>query len=119
MANNEVEIIDDDITELTARPQQNGGLLDTNTDNIIYLANKADQYIAAIDERDVKMAAYTNCLNNGIKRLIPNLRNIDVATLENSTRFCQARSVDKNMVESMIAQLFAEAHYLIENHLNG
>lgn len=36
----------------------------------------------AIDERDVKMAAYTNCLNNGIKRLIPNLRNIDVATLE-------------------------------------
>ena len=36
----------------------------------------------AIDERDVKMAAYTNCINNGIKRLIPNLRNIDVATLE-------------------------------------
>lgn len=35
-----------------------------------------------IDDRDVKMAAYTNCLNNGIKRLIPNLRNIDVATLE-------------------------------------
>ena len=35
-----------------------------------------------IDECDVKMAAYTNCLNNGIKRLIPNLRNIDVATLE-------------------------------------
>lgn len=35
-----------------------------------------------IDDRDVKMAAYTNCVNNGIKRLIPNLRNIDVATLE-------------------------------------
>lgn len=35
-----------------------------------------------IDDRDVKMAAYTNCLNNGIKRLIPNLRNIDVETLE-------------------------------------
>ena len=35
-----------------------------------------------IDDRDVKMAAYTNCLNNGIKRLIPNLRNIDTATLE-------------------------------------
>lgn len=28
------------------------------------------------------MAAYTNCINNGIKRLIPNLRNIDIATLE-------------------------------------
>lgn len=35
-----------------------------------------------IDERDVKMAAFTNCINNGIKRIIPNLRNIDVATLE-------------------------------------
>ena len=35
-----------------------------------------------IDDRDVKMAAYTNCVNNGIKRLIPNLRNINVATLE-------------------------------------
>jgi len=36
----------------------------------------------AIDERDVKMAAYTNCVNNGIKRLIPNLRNIDTEKLE-------------------------------------
>lgn len=35
-----------------------------------------------IEERDVKMSAYTNCLNNGIKRLIPNLRNIDIGTLE-------------------------------------
>lgn len=35
-----------------------------------------------IDDRDVKMAAYTNCVNNGIKRLIPNLRNIDTGTLE-------------------------------------
>lgn len=182
MANNEVEIIEADVTDLAARPQQNNGILDTNTDNILYLADKADKYIAAmnrimdaalkitneldwvliggkpylqesgttkvarlfgisiqligqpmvevdlvgyktwtykarfmlkdqfiecegsrsmkedffaragkdnplkkpeeIDERDVKMAAYTNCLNNGIKRLIPNLRNIDIATLE-------------------------------------
>lgn len=181
MANNEVEIIDADITDLAAK-QQNTGLLDANTDNILYLANKAEQYIEAmnrimdaalkitteydwiliggkpylqesgttkvarlfgisiqllgqplvevdnegyktftykarfmlkdqfvecegsrsmkddffakagkdkplkkpdaIDERDVKMAAYTNCLNNGIKRLIPNLRNIDISTLE-------------------------------------
>ncbi len=180
--NNEIEIIDGDITDLTARPQQNAGLLDTNTDNILYLAEKAEKYIAAmnrimeaalritteldwvliggkpylqesgsmkvarlfgisiqlqgaptveydnegyktftykarfmmkdqfiecegtrsmkddffakqgkdkplkkpdeIEERDVKMAAYTNCLNNGIKRLIPNLRNIDRETLE-------------------------------------
>lgn len=179
---NEVEIIDADITDLTARPQNNSGLLDANTDNILYLANKAEQYIEAmnrimdaalkitteydwiliggkpylqesgttkvarlfgisiqligqptvefdnegyktftykarfmlkdqfiecegsrsmkedffakagkdkplkkpdeIDERDVKMSAYTNCLNNGIKRLIPNLRNIDISALE-------------------------------------
>ena len=182
MTNNEVEIIEGDIVDLTTRPQNNGALLDANTDNILYLADKAERYIEAmnrimdaalkitneldwvliggkpylqesgttkvarlfgisiqligaptvevdsegyktytykarfmlkdqfiecegsrgmkedffakagknkplkkpdeIDERDVKMAAYTNCLNNGIKRLIPNLRNIDIPTLE-------------------------------------
>ena len=181
MNKNEVEIIDADITDLAARPQNNGGLLDTNTDNILYMAEKAEQYINAmnrimeaalkitnefdwvliggkpylqesgatkiarlfgiswqmigdnpkvqvdnegyktftynarfmlkdqfieaegsrsmkddffgkkggelkkpdeIDERNVKMSAYTNCINNGIKRLIPNLRNIDVSVLE-------------------------------------
>lgn len=178
---NEIDIIGQDITDLTARPQQaSGGLLSADTDNILYLAEKAEKYITAmnrimdaalkitneldwvliggkpylqesgatkvarlfgisiqlignptvevdaegyktytykarfmlkdqfvecegsrsmkedffagkgdkmkkpdaIDERDVKMAAYTNCINNGIKRLIPNLRNIDVETLE-------------------------------------
>lgn len=176
----DAEIIGQDITDLTARPQQNGGgLLSADTDNILYLAQKAEAYINAmnrimdaalkitneldwvliggkpylqesgatkvarlfgisiqligqpvvecdpegyktytykarfmlkdqfvecegsrsmkeeffagkadkmkkpdeVDERDVKMAAYTNCINNGIKRLIPNLRNIDVDTL--------------------------------------
>lgn len=178
MNDNEVMMIENDITDLTSRPQS-GGLLDSNTDNILYLAEKAEQYITAmnkimdaalkitneldwcliggtpylqesgatkvarlfgisikllgnplvecdpqgyktftykarfqlkdqfiecegsrsasedffagkgktkkpdeIDERDVKMAAYTNCINNGIKRLIPNLRNIDTDTLE-------------------------------------
>lgn len=179
MNENEVKMIEKDITDLTARPQS-GGLLDSNADNILYFAEKAEQYVNAmnkimaaalnitseldwcliggkpylqesgatkvarlfgisiqligqpvvecdpqgyktftykarfifkdqfiecegsrsmkddffaktkeglkkpdeIDERDVKMAAYTNCINNGIKRLIPNLRNIDVATLE-------------------------------------
>jgi len=182
MNRNEVEIIDADITDLTARAQNNGGLLDTNTDNILYMAEKAEKYIEAmnrimeaalkitseydwvliggkpylqesgatkiarlfgiswqmmgnnpqidvdadgyktftykarfmlkdqfiecegsrsmkddffakqgkdkplkkpdeIDERNVKMSAYTNCINNGIKRLIPNLRNIDVSVL--------------------------------------
>lgn len=180
--NNDIEIIGADITDITAKQPAGGGLLDTNTDNILYLAEKAEKYITAmnrimdaalkitneldwvliggkpylqesgttkvarlfgisiqligaptvefdgegyktytykarfmlkdqfiecegsrgmkedffakagkdkplkkpdeIDDRDVKMAAYTNCLNNGIKRLIPNLRNIDVATLE-------------------------------------
>lgn len=178
-----VEIVGDDITDLTTPSQNGGGLLSADTDNILYLAEKADRYIEAmnrimdaalkitneldwvliggkpylqesgatkvarlfgisiqligrpliecdpegyktytykarfmlkdqfvecegsrsmredffagkpdengkikkpdaIDERDVKMAAYTNCINNGIKRLIPNLRNIDVDTLE-------------------------------------
>lgn len=176
-----MEIIAQDITDITARPDNSGGgLLSADTDNILYLAQKAEAYITAmnrimdaalkitseldwvliggkpylqesgatkvarlfgisiqligqpvvecdpegyktytykarfylkdqfvecegsrsmkdeffagkgdkmkkpdaIDARDVKMAAYTNCLNNGIKRLIPNLRNIDVATWE-------------------------------------
>lgn len=182
MNEHEVEVIGADITDLTAREEQGGGLLDSNADNILYLAEKAEKYIEAmnkimtaalkitseldwvliggkpylqesgatkvarlfgisiqlvgkptvecdregyktytykarfmlrdqfvecegsrsmkedffskagndkpmkkpdeIDERDVKMAAYTNCINNGVKRLIPNLRNIDTNTLE-------------------------------------
>lgn len=35
-----------------------------------------------IDMRDVRMAAYTNCINNGIKRILPGLRNIDIKNLE-------------------------------------
>lgn len=35
-----------------------------------------------IDIADVKKAAYTNCLNNGIKRILPGLRNIDLSVLE-------------------------------------
>lgn len=38
----------------------------------------------AIDERDVKMAAYTNCLNNGVKRFIPGLRNLSIETLSDA-----------------------------------
>lgn len=34
-----------------------------------------------IDERDVKQSAFTNCINTGIKRLIPGLRGLDVKTL--------------------------------------
>jgi len=49
MNRNEVEIIDADITDLTARAQNNGGLLDTNTDNILYMAEKAEKYIEAMN----------------------------------------------------------------------
>lgn len=35
-----------------------------------------------IDLADVKRAAYTNCLNRGIKGILPGLRNLDVADLE-------------------------------------
>lgn len=39
MNDNEIRTIEQDITDLTARPQS-GGLLDANTDNILYLAEK-------------------------------------------------------------------------------
>lgn len=35
-----------------------------------------------IELRDVRAAAYTNAINNGIKRILPGLRNLDVETLE-------------------------------------
>lgn len=35
-----------------------------------------------VSETNVKKSAYTNCINNGIKRLLPGLRNIDVKDLE-------------------------------------
>lgn len=35
-----------------------------------------------IDERDVKLAAYTNCVNSGIKKLIPGLRGLSVEDLQ-------------------------------------
>ncbi len=38
--------------------------------------------IDEISERNVRQAAYTNCINNGIKRIVPGLRGIDVKTLE-------------------------------------
>lgn len=37
-----------------------------------------------ISERNVRQAAYTNCINNGIKRIIPGLRGIDVKTLDDA-----------------------------------
>ena len=38
--------------------------------------------IDEIDERDVRMSAYTNCINNGIKRLVPGIRNLKLEDLE-------------------------------------
>lgn len=37
-----------------------------------------------IDERDVKLSAYTNFMNNGIKRILPGLRNITTETLKDA-----------------------------------
>ena len=48
MNNNEVEIIESDIVDLTSRPAE-GGLLDTNVDNILYLADKAEKYVEAMN----------------------------------------------------------------------
>ena len=44
------------------------------------IRKKADE----IDLADVQRAAYTNCLNRGIKAILPGLRNLDLATLENN-----------------------------------
>lgn len=43
---------------------------------------KKQKTVDEIDLGDVKRAAYTNCLNNGIKRILPGLRNLDVSALE-------------------------------------
>ena len=51
-----------------------------------FFCGKADKRksVDEISERNVRQAAYTNCINNGIKRIIPGLRGIDVKTLEQS-----------------------------------
>lgn len=41
-----------------------------------------------IDKRDVKMSAYTNCINNGIKRILPGLRNLTAEDMENAGLDC-------------------------------
>lgn len=45
---------------------------------------KKQKSVDEIDLGDVKRAAYTNCLNNGIKRILPGLRNLDAAALQAS-----------------------------------
>lgn len=41
-----------------------------------------------IDKRDVKMSAYTNCINNGIKRILPGLRNLTVEDMAKAGLDC-------------------------------
>ena len=43
--------------------------------------DKARKTPDEIDMRDVKLSAYTNCINNGIKRILPGLRNLTVEDL--------------------------------------
>ena len=47
-------------------------------DKTVYKTKSLDE----IDERDVRMSAYTNCINNGIKRLVPGIRNLKLEDLE-------------------------------------
>lgn len=177
--NTDIQILGPDMTDLTAPKQQNGALLATDHDSILMMAQKAEEYIAAmntimkaalkittendwvliggkpylqetgatkvarvfgisisiighplvevdsrgyktytyrakfmmgdgqfieaegsrsmkdeffagkdcrkkpdeIDERDVRLSAYTNCLNNGVKKLIPGLRGLSADDL--------------------------------------
>lgn len=46
-------------------------------------ANKRKS-VDEISERNVRQAAYTNCINNGIKRIVPGIRGIDVKMLEDA-----------------------------------
>ena len=41
-----------------------------------------------IDKRDVKMSAYTNCINNGIKRILPGLRNLTMEDMAHAGLDC-------------------------------
>ena len=43
---------------------------------------KKQKSVDEVDLADVKRAAYTNCLNRGIKGILPGLRNLDVSDLE-------------------------------------
>lgn len=51
-----------------------------------FFSGKSDKRksVDEISERNVRQAAYTNCINNGIKRIIPGLRGIDVKTLSDA-----------------------------------
>ena len=49
-------------------------------DNPVYTRKSPDE----IDEMNVRQSAYTNCINNGIKRLLPGLRNITLDSLSNA-----------------------------------
>lgn len=43
---------------------------------------KKQKSVDEVPLEDVKRAAYTNCMNNGIKRILPGLRNLDIAAME-------------------------------------
>lgn len=45
---------------------------------------KGKSSVDEIDMKNVRKAAYTNCINNGMKRILPGLRNIDVSKLEDA-----------------------------------
>ncbi len=47
-----------------------------------FFTGKNKKSVDEIDLADVKRAAFTNCLNRGIKSILPGLRNLDVAALE-------------------------------------
>ena len=47
-----------------------------------FFTGKNKKSVDEIDLADVKRAAYTNCLNRGIKSILPGLRNLDINDLE-------------------------------------
>jgi hypothetical protein len=68
--------------------------------NVVQKAKSPEE----IDERDVRLAAYTNCMNNGVKRILPGLRNIAVSDLEKAklnTKAIKSYSFDTKQPDEM------------------
>lgn len=68
-----------------------------------------------IDKRDVKMSAYTNCINNGIKRILPGLRNLTIEDMKNAGLDCNKMRGYGFKGESKNANTTANGDFKCEN----
>jgi len=83
----EEEEVDNGYVTLVKGKENNGQFIECEGSRSMkddFFGGKPDarKPVDEISERNVRQAAYTNCINNGIKRIIPGLRGIDARTLE-------------------------------------